>query len=176
MERLWKLGYGIVGNMEGDVGKGAGKLRVIRCLMDYEWLNVEVDVGCTVLVAEECRKGCGSGRGRVRGGGDGCGGNGRGEIMRLGRAGGVGRCAGKGIRRGMRNGGKGCGKAYRKWHRGKRGKGIETGVGYGIVGNLEGCVGKGAGKLRVIRCMMDYEWLKVEVDIGCTVTRKGYAN
>ena len=38
----------------------------------------------------------------------GCGGNGRGEIMRLGRAGGAGRGAGKGIRRGMRNEGKGC--------------------------------------------------------------------
>ena len=73
------VGRGARKGMRRGVGKGAGKLRVVRCMMGYEWLNVKVHVGCTVLVAEECRKRCGSGRGRVRGCGDGCGGNGRGE-------------------------------------------------------------------------------------------------
>ena len=58
--------------------------------MEYEWLNVKVHVGCTVLVAEECRK--------------------------------------------------------RKWHWVTRRRGMGTGVGYGIVGNMKGGVGKGVGK------------------------------
>ena len=77
----------------------------------------------------------------VRGCGDGCGGNGRGEIVRLGRAGGVGRGAGKGIRRGMRNGGKGCGTPYRKWHWVKR----EVIWGLGVWIGARVCIWAGAG-------------------------------